>query len=227
VVRIVVGPSTPPLQLYLHHLLALIPLAALSWLVGAGPLWVLLRAAGPGTVVSLPAVIAVQSVAAVVAAMTFFLPNGLGARDGIIVALLVSILGVPLPAAAAAALLVRVSDPVAKALILLVLAVLRWMPTLGHWHRNVHNRLCLSLVAALACTLLGASSTAAVERQALTSVLPTGSGRVPERRAGHLTSTLTEFHLPRAQDAPTGISEGPDGNVRFTKAGVNRWRAAA
>jgi hypothetical protein len=75
--------------------------------------------------------------------------------------------------------------------------------------------------------LLGASSTAAVERQALTSVLPTGSGRVPERRAGHLTSTLTEFHLPRAQDAPTGISEGPDGNVRFTKAGVNRWRAAA
>ncbi len=217
VVRIAAGLSTEPLQLYLHHLLALIPLASLAWLVGAGPLWVLLQAAAPGVVVSLPAVIAVQSVAAVVGAMTFFLPNGLGARDGIIVALLVGILGVPLPAAAAATLLVRVSDPVAKALILLVLAVLGWTPTLGHWHRNVQNRLCLSLVAALACTLLGTRGTAAADQQALTSVVSKGIRRSPESKVGHLTGTLAELRLPTAHAEPTSISGGPDGNLWFTE----------
>ena len=218
-VRIAAGPSTSPLQLYLHHMLALIPVAALSWLVGAVPLWVLLRATVPGGVVCLPTVIAVQSVAAVVGAMTFFLPNGIGARDGIIVALLVSILGVPLPAATAAALLVRVSDPVAKALILLMLAVLRWIPTLGHWHRKMHNRLCLSLATALACTLIGARCTAAADQQALTRVIPPEIRRGPQSTVAHLAGT--EFRLPTPQAEPTSISGGLDCSLRLTGAGAN------
>jgi hypothetical protein len=72
----------------------------------------------------LPAVVAIQALAAVGSAVTFFLPNGLGARDGIIVAMLTGVMGVPLPAAAATAALVRMSDPIAKALILLSLAAL-------------------------------------------------------------------------------------------------------
>jgi hypothetical protein len=129
--RITIDPSAPPIRLYLRHLLALVPFASLAWLVGTVPLWVLIQAAAPGTPVSLSTVIAVQSMAAVVGAITFFLPNGLGARDGITVALLVGIVGVPVPAAAAAALLVRLSDPLAKALILLALAVLRRIPAIA------------------------------------------------------------------------------------------------
>jgi hypothetical protein len=99
--------------------------------VGTVPLWLLVRAAAPGAALSLPEAIGVQSVAAVIGSVTFFLPNGLGARDGAILGLLVAIAGVPLPAAAAAAVLVRLSDPVAKALILLALAGVRRVPPLS------------------------------------------------------------------------------------------------
>lgn len=131
VARLVVGPSGPPLRLSLRHLLALIPFAAIAWLVGSVPLWVLVRAAAPGAALSLPAAIGVQSVATLIGSVAFFLPSGLGARDGAIVGLLVAIAGVPLPAAAAAAAMVRLSDPLARALILLVFAGLRRVPALS------------------------------------------------------------------------------------------------
>ncbi len=131
VARLLVDPSGPPLRLSLPYLLGLIPVAAVGWVVGAVPLWVLLRTAAPSAGVSLLAAIGVQSVAAVIGSVTFFLPNGLGARDGAIVGLLVTVAGVPLPAAAAVAVLLRLSDPVAKALILLVLAGLRRVPRLS------------------------------------------------------------------------------------------------
>ena len=131
VIRLLVDPSGPPLRLSLPYLLSLVPIAAISWVVGAVPLWVLVRATAPGTAVSLIATIGIQSVAAVVGSVAFFLPSGLGARDGAIVGLLVAVAGVPLPAAAAAAVLVRLSDPVGKALILVVLAGLRRVPPLS------------------------------------------------------------------------------------------------
>jgi hypothetical protein len=129
--RLIIDPSGPPLRLSLPHLLALIPYSAIAWVVGTVPLWMLVRAAAPGAALSLPEAIGIQSVAAVIGSVTFFLPNGLGARDGAILGLLVAIAGVPLPAAAAAAVLVRLSDPVAKALILLALAGLRRVPPLS------------------------------------------------------------------------------------------------
>ncbi len=128
VARLLLDPSGLPLRLSLPHLLSLIPVAAIGWVVGTVPLWVLVRAAAPSAGVSLLAAIGVQAVAAVIGSVTFFLPNGLGARDGAVLGLLVAGAGVPLPAAAAAAVLVRLGDPVAKALILLVLAGLRRVP---------------------------------------------------------------------------------------------------
>jgi hypothetical protein len=122
VARFIVDPSAPPLRLHLHRLLALVPAAAIAWLVGSWPLWMLVHAVAPGAHVTLAAAIAIQALATVGGAMTFFLPNGLGTRDGIIVALLTGVMAVPVPAAAAVAVLVRMSDPVAKALILLTLA---------------------------------------------------------------------------------------------------------
>jgi hypothetical protein len=135
ITRFITDPSGPPLRLSLPHLLALIPYAAIAWVVGSVPLWVLVRAAAPSAALSLPEAIGIQSVAAVIGSVTFFLPNGLGARDGAILGLLVAIAGVPLPAAAAAAVLVRLSDPLAKALILLALAGLRRFPPLSPTRR--------------------------------------------------------------------------------------------
>lgn len=131
VIRLLVGPSSPPVRLSLRYLLGLIPIAAIGWVVGAVPLWVLVRAIAPGSAVSLPAAIGMQSVAAVIGSVAFFLPNGLGARDGAILGLLVAVAGVPIPAAAAAVVLARLSDPVSKALILVVLAGLRRVPPLS------------------------------------------------------------------------------------------------
>jgi hypothetical protein len=131
VARLVVDPSGPPLRPSLPRLLGLIPFAAIGWVVGTVPLWVLVQAIAPSAALSLPAAIGVQSVAAVIGSVTFFMPNGLGAREGATMGLLVAVAGVPLPAAAAAAALVRLSDPIAKALILLALAGLRRVPHLS------------------------------------------------------------------------------------------------
>jgi hypothetical protein len=122
IARLFVNPAAPSMPLHLHRLLALVPSAAIAWLVGTGPLWVLVRAAAPQIHVTLPSIIAIQALAAVGGSMTFFLPNGLGTRDGIIVALLTGVMGVPVPAAAAVTALMRMSDPLGKALILLMLA---------------------------------------------------------------------------------------------------------
>jgi hypothetical protein len=120
------GSRSAPLRLSLRAMLALVPVAAISWLAAAVPLWVLVHAVAPGTDVSLLTAVGIQTVAAVIGGVAFFLPDGLGARDGTIVALLVGAAGVPLPSAIAAAILVRLSDPVVKALIVLALAVIRW-----------------------------------------------------------------------------------------------------
>jgi len=122
------GTAEQPLRLSLGHLLPLILVAALAWLVGSGPLWVLVRVVAPQASVSLVTAVGVQTIAAVAGGCAFFLPNGLGARDGVIVALLASVAGVPLPAAAAVALLVRLSDPTSKVLILLVVTGLNRIP---------------------------------------------------------------------------------------------------
>lgn len=122
IARFAVDSSVPLLRLKLHSLLALIPIAGLAWLIGALPLWLLVHSAEPTAAVTLPTAIAVQSLACLIGGMAFFLPNGLGARDGAIVALLVGVSGVPLPLAASVAALLRLSDPVAKALLLLGIA---------------------------------------------------------------------------------------------------------
>lgn len=123
VARAIADRSGISCHLSLRRLLGLIPYAALAWGVGAGPLWLLAHAAAPAANISLPAAIGIQTMASVAGSVTFFMPNGLGARDGAIVSLLVAVAGVPLPAAAAVAVLVRASDPVAKVLIVAVVVV--------------------------------------------------------------------------------------------------------
>jgi hypothetical protein len=128
VFRFAVDPSGTPLRLAPHHLIALIPFAAFAWMLGAEPLWLLVQAVAPQANMSFTTAIGIQTIAAVAGGVTFFMPNGLGVRDGTVVALLAGIAGVPLPAAVAAALLVRVSDPVAKAIIVMLIAALGRIP---------------------------------------------------------------------------------------------------
>jgi hypothetical protein len=119
IARFAVDPAAPLLRINFHQLLILIPPAALAWLVGAVPLWLLLRADAPHAAVSLPTVIAMQALADAIGSMAFFMPNGLGAREGVLVALLVGVAHVPLPVAASLAVLVRVADPAGKAVLLI------------------------------------------------------------------------------------------------------------
>jgi uncharacterized membrane protein YbhN (UPF0104 family) len=117
--RFAVDPAAPLLRINFHQLLMLVPPAGLAWLLGSVPLWLLLRADAPHAAVSLPLAIAMQALADAIGSMAFFMPNGLGARDGVLVALLVGVAGVPLPIAASLAVLVRLADPAGKAVLLL------------------------------------------------------------------------------------------------------------
>jgi hypothetical protein len=119
------GSSSAPLRLSLRAMLALVPLAAISWFAAAVPLWVLAHAVAPGSHLTLLTAVGIQTIAAVVGGVAFFLPDGLGARDGTIVALLVGAAGMPVPGAVAAAVLVRLSDPAVKALIVVTLVGVR------------------------------------------------------------------------------------------------------
>ncbi len=125
-IRVISGSSSVPLCVSVPGLLMLVPCSAAAWLVGASPLWLLVSAAEPHAAMSLAAAVGIQSMAAVAGSVTFFLPSGLGARDGAIAALLVAVAGVSIPSAAAIAILLRASDPIAKLLIVAGLAA---------WHR--------------------------------------------------------------------------------------------
>ena len=122
-VRVVSGSSESPLRVSLQGLLILVPCSAVAWLVGSCPLWLLIHAMQSHGNVSLPAAVGIQSIACVAGSVTFFLPSGLGARDGAITALLVAVAGMSLPSAAAVAILIRASDPIAKLLILAAIAL--------------------------------------------------------------------------------------------------------
>jgi hypothetical protein len=119
IARFAVDPGAPLLRINFHQLLMLIPPAGFAWLLGAVPLWLLLHADAPHAAVSLPMAIAMQALADAIGSMAFFMPNGLGARDGVLVALLVGVAGVPLPVAASLAILVRLADPAGKSVLLL------------------------------------------------------------------------------------------------------------
>ncbi|MGH2410321.1 MAG: lysylphosphatidylglycerol synthase domain-containing protein [Chloroflexota bacterium] len=106
----------------LHHLLALIPLAAISWLAGAVALYPVLSALAPDTAVNLGDVVGSAALAALLGSLAFFVPSGMGVRDGALVALLMHSTGLPLATCTEAAIVVRALDPVTKVAMLGLLA---------------------------------------------------------------------------------------------------------
>ena len=96
------------------QLLAIVPYSALAWVTGALALYVVLAAMSPGASLSLGAVAGSAVVAAVLGSLAFFAPEGVGVKDGVLVAMLVHATGLPLPTCVAGALAVRALDPVTK-----------------------------------------------------------------------------------------------------------------
>ena len=100
--------------LHASQVFALVPYSALSWVVGASALYVVLVAMNHGATITLSTVVGAAVLAAALGSLAFFAPEGVGVKDGALVALLTHATGLPMPTCIAAALAVRALDPMTK-----------------------------------------------------------------------------------------------------------------
>jgi uncharacterized membrane protein YbhN (UPF0104 family) len=112
-----------PSALRSRQVFALVPYSALSWVVGAGALYVVLLALNHGAPIDLGTVIGAAVLAAALGSLAFFAPEGVGVKDGALVVLLARATGLPITTLVAATLAVRALDPVTKLSLLGVLAL--------------------------------------------------------------------------------------------------------
>jgi uncharacterized membrane protein YbhN (UPF0104 family) len=103
-----------PMTLRTNRVLALIPLSAASWLGSVGALYVFLLAMSPDVSPNFGAVVGSAALASVLGSLAFFVPEGLGVSDGMLVVLLTQATGLSATTCIAAALAVRTIDPVTK-----------------------------------------------------------------------------------------------------------------
>jgi hypothetical protein len=113
-----------PPALRSRQVLALVPYSALSWVVGVGALYVVVTAMSHGVTVTLGAVVGSAVLAAALGSLAFFAPEGVGLKDGALVALLSHATSLPLTTCIVAALAVRALDPVTKLGLLGVLGLI-------------------------------------------------------------------------------------------------------
>ncbi len=102
------------LRLGLGSVLCLVPWSAAAWLAGTMVLYALLSGLDPATSVNLMDVLGASAVAAAIGSLAFFVPSGVGVRDGALIVLLSHSTGVPTPSCAAAVLALRALDPISK-----------------------------------------------------------------------------------------------------------------
>jgi uncharacterized membrane protein YbhN (UPF0104 family) len=114
--------GTAPTLRY-RHVLTLIPYSALSWIVGALALYVVLAGMSQGTNPGLGRVIGAAVLATALGSLAFFAPEGVGVKDGALAALLTHATGLPLTTVVAARLAARALDPLTKLGLLGVLAL--------------------------------------------------------------------------------------------------------
>jgi hypothetical protein len=112
-----------PATLRTRQVLALIPWSAGSWVAGVGALYVVLTAISPGATVNLADVVGSAVLAATLGSLAFFVPEGLGVSDGVLILLLTHATGLPATSCIAAAVAVRAMDPVTKLSLLGMLAL--------------------------------------------------------------------------------------------------------
>jgi hypothetical protein len=119
------APSSAPVGtpvLRFRHLLRLVPGTSVSWLAGALALYAILSALASDSTVNLGDVVGSAALAAMFGSLAFFLPAGVGVRDGVLIALLVHSTGLSFATCTEAAIAIRVMDPVTKIGMLFLLA---------------------------------------------------------------------------------------------------------
>jgi glycosyltransferase 2 family protein len=108
--------------LHAGNLLALVLWSAASWFAGAMALYMMLGGMGAGADVNLADVVGAAALAATFGSLAFFVPAGVGVRDGVLIALLTHATGVPMVTCTAAAITIRALDPLMKVGLLVVVA---------------------------------------------------------------------------------------------------------
>lgn len=130
--------TAPSVHLRAGTLMSLVPWAAAAWLANTLSLYVLVHSLDPGAHAHLGDVVGSAALASTLGSLAFFVPDGVGVRDGALVALLSHSTGLPIATCAAAALLIRAFDPVCKLSLLLILA--SGIDRARIWH-NLRDRL--------------------------------------------------------------------------------------
>lgn len=115
--------SHAPVPLRYRQLLALVPYSAISWIIGALPLYVVLTSISHSSAITLNAVVGSSVLAAALGSLAFFAPEGMGVKDGVLIALLTHATGLPVATCVAAALTMRAFDPATKVGMVFVLAL--------------------------------------------------------------------------------------------------------
>jgi uncharacterized membrane protein YbhN (UPF0104 family) len=109
--------------LHASQMLALVLWSAASWFAGAMALYVMLGGMGASADVNLADVVGAAALAATFGSLAFFVPAGVGVRDGVLIALLTHATGVPIVMCTAAAITIRALDPLMKVGLLVVVAL--------------------------------------------------------------------------------------------------------
>jgi hypothetical protein len=100
----------------------LVPWSAAAWLTGTMVLYALLSGLEPTADINLMDVVGASVVAAALGSLAFFIPSGVGVREGALIVLLSHSTGLPTPSCAAAVLALRALDPLSKLGIVLLVA---------------------------------------------------------------------------------------------------------
>ena len=114
--------TTGNARLRLGGILRLVPWSAAAWITGTMVLYAMISGLEPGIEVNFMDVVGASAVAAAVGSLAFFVPSGVGVRDGALMTLLAHSTGVPMASCAAAVLTLRAIDPVSKFGIVLLVA---------------------------------------------------------------------------------------------------------
>ena len=111
----------PPLRL--GQLLLLVPWSAAAWLCNALALLMVIGALNPVAAHRPFAVVGAAALASVLGALAFFVPEGLGVRDGVLLTLLAGAIHLSLGQATLAVVALRAVDTLSKLGLLLVLSI--------------------------------------------------------------------------------------------------------
>jgi hypothetical protein len=138
--------GTPAVQgtpIALRQVLALVPWSAAAWVSSALAVFVLLSALHPDAAHRPLMILGSMALASTLGALAFFVPEGLGVREGVLLTLLAHSAGLPVIQTAITIIAMRALDPLTKLSLLLALGIGRPL------HSTAHGRNIMQLPGAI------------------------------------------------------------------------------